>query len=176
MPGGILVAQFLILGQVLLLPLLHRRLADFLNAFFRPEGSLPLRIVERLALDECNELLGLHLAQSRKQRTEGDDLDFGVRKSLLHLIGPEAKNLSRTGGQQRRVVFDLDSLDNAAGFLDIGHGAADGGFQTLGLAMEAMLGIPQKVPGVPSSQPASNSSSASSSVISVPSLRIKVNS
>ena len=37
-----------------------------------------------------------------------------------------AVSLTRTGGQKRRVVFDLDSLDNAAGLLNIGHGAADG--------------------------------------------------
>ena len=36
----------------------------------RPEGSLPAGVVERLALDQGNELLGLHVAQGRQPRHE----------------------------------------------------------------------------------------------------------
>jgi hypothetical protein len=40
------------------LPLFHGRLADFLDGFVRPEGSLPAGVVERLALDESDNFFG----------------------------------------------------------------------------------------------------------------------
>jgi hypothetical protein len=45
------------------LSLFHSLLADFFDSFVRPEGSLPLGVVERFALDECDEFLGLNVAQ-----------------------------------------------------------------------------------------------------------------
>ena len=45
--------------------------------------------------------------------------------------------LPRPGRQERRVSFDLNPLDDAAGLLDIGHGAADRGLKTVGLAVKA---------------------------------------
>jgi hypothetical protein len=50
--------------------------ADLLNALVRPKRLLPARVVEGLAINERDELLGLDFAQGRYQRakTRGSDL------------------------------------------------------------------------------------------------------
>ena len=46
-------------------------------------------------------------------------------------------SLPRPERQQRRVVLDLNPLDNTAGFLYVGHGAADRGFKTVRFPTES---------------------------------------
>jgi len=68
---------YLILGSLDCMTLFHGCLADFLDGFVRPEGPLPLGVVERLALDESDDFFG-----------------FGQKKHLIHLFAPFA-NFSR---------------------------------------------------------------------------------
>jgi len=70
-------------------------------------------------------------------------------------------------------VLDLDPLDNATGFLNVGHGAADSRFKTVRFATESddrhATALPRRAIR---SQPASKSRSANSSVMSVPAARM----
>ncbi|HEY4759454.1 MAG TPA: hypothetical protein VIH42_02625 [Thermoguttaceae bacterium] len=55
----------LILGSLVCLPLFHGRLADFRDGFVRPEGPLPLGVVERLVLDRRNSAAGTKIMKNK---------------------------------------------------------------------------------------------------------------
>ena len=129
-----------------------------------------------------NDFAGLHRSYSatNQEKMPGTILDGGEKvsgtisgeKRCQEPFRLDELKLPRAGQQQRRVVLDLDSLDYAAGFLNVGHALRIAVSRQSASRLNPITGTPQHAPGVPSSQPASNSRSANSSVMSVLAARI----
>jgi hypothetical protein len=181
--------QYLIPGWLVCSPLLHRHLADFLDALVGPKGALPAGVVERLAVEpgrpspptplpvgEGSHSLALYVAQCLNQRAAPATL-ISVSVSIItpQLACRQERYPAREDNSgESRSIWTRSTLQPVFWTSTTALRMADS--RQSASRLNPMTGTPQHIPGVPSSQPASNSWSANSSLISVPAARITAKS